>query len=100
MIHQFNFKMVYTTQSICYEINLDMSITEFINYVTNKIRTDFIVYNNYIIEIVEAGQFDNINGYDAELAPALQPTDLTLLEKYENNYKQISFYIRKNIYIS
>ena len=96
MIHRFYFKMVYTSQTIYYDINLDMSITEFINYVENKIRADLIIDNNYDIEIIEAGQFDNINGRDAELAPALEPSDLTLLEKYENNYKQTAFYIRKN----
>jgi hypothetical protein len=70
-----------------------MSITEFINYVKRKIRVDFDIDNNYSIEIVEAGQFNNENGRDAELAPALEYSNISIREKF-NNYKQTAFYIR------
>ena len=70
-----------------------MSITEFINYIKRKIRVDFDIDNNYAIEIVEAGQFNNENGRDAELAPALEYSVTTIREKF-NNYKQTAFYIR------
>ena len=91
--HSFYFKTVYTCQTINYDIDLDMSITEFINYVKGKIRVDFDIDNNYSIEIVEAGQFNNENGRDAELAPALEYSVTTIREKF-NNYKQVAFYIR------
>ena len=91
--HSFYFKTVYTCQTINYDIDLDMSITEFINYVKDKIRVDFNIDNNYAIEIVEAGQFNNENGRDAELAPALEYSVTTIREKF-NNYKQTAFYIR------
>ena len=94
--HSFYFKTVYTCQTINYDIDLDMSIENFINYVKDKIRVDFDIDNNYDIEIVNAGNPDNINGHDAELAPALEPSDTTIREKF-NNYKQIAFYIRKII---
>jgi hypothetical protein len=71
-----------------------MSIENFINYVKDKIRVDFNIDNNYDIEIVKAGNPDNINGHDAELAPALEPSDTSIRENF-NNYKQIAFYIRK-----
>jgi hypothetical protein len=58
-----------------------MSIAEFINYVKDKIRVDFNIDNNYDIEIVKAGNPDNINGHDAELAPALEATNYFILEK-------------------
>jgi hypothetical protein len=70
-----------------------MSISEFLNYVKDKIRHDLGVDNNYEIEIVEAGQFDNVNGRDAEVAPALEHSDTTIREKF-NNYNQTAFYIR------
>ena len=92
--HSFYFKTVYTCQTINYDIALDMSIENFINYVKDKIRVDFDIDNNYDIEIVKAGNPDNINGHDAELAPALEPSDTSIREKF-NNYKQIAFYIRK-----
>jgi len=93
--HSFYFKMVYTCQTINYDINLDMSIAEFINYVKDKIRVDFNIDNNYDIEIVKAGNPDNINGHDAELAPALEATNYTILQTYGDSYKQTAFYIRK-----
>ena len=92
--HSFYFKTVYTCQTINYDIDLDMSIENFINYVKDKIRVDFNIDNNYDIEIVKAGNPDNINGHDAELAPALEPSDTSIRENF-NNYKQIAFYIRK-----
>ena len=92
--HNFYFKLAYTCKTINYEINLDLSITDFINYVKNKIRIDFNIDSNKTIEIVEAGQFNNVNGRDAELAPALEISDKTIREKYENVYKQTAFYIR------
>ena len=94
--HSFYFKTVYTCQTINYDIDLDMSIENFINYVKDKIRVDFNIDNNYDIEIVKAGNPDNINGHDAELAPALEPSDTSIREEF-NNYKQIAFYIRKII---
>jgi hypothetical protein len=93
--HSFYFKTAYTCQTINYDINLDMSIENFINYVKDKIRVDFNIDNNYDIEIVKAGNPDNINGHDAELAPALEATNFTILQTYGDNYKQIAFYIRK-----
>ena len=72
--HSFYFKTVYTCQTINYDIDLDMSIANFINYVKDKIRVDFDIDNNYDIEIVKAGNPDNINGHDAELAPELEPS--------------------------
>ena len=92
--HSFYFKLAYTCQTINYDIDLDMSIENFINYVKDKIRVDFNIDNNYDIEIVKAGNPDNINGHDAELAPALEPSDTSIREKF-NNYKQTAFYIRK-----
>jgi hypothetical protein len=72
-----------------------MSIENFINYVKDKIRVDFNIDNNCDIEIVKAGNPDNINGHDAELAPALEATNYTILETFGDNYKQTAFYIRK-----
>ena len=99
MIHRFYFKMVDTSQTIYYDIDINSTIACFILNIKNKIRENFNIDNNYAIDIVEAGQFNNINGRDAELAPALEPSNLTLLQKYENNYKQTSFYIRNRIEI-
>ena len=55
--HSFYFKLVYTCQTVNYDIDLNMSMTEFINYVKDKIRVDFNIDNNCDIEIV--GIVDN-----------------------------------------
>ena len=60
-----------------------------------RARIDFNLQITEDIEIVEAGQYDNINGFNPELAPALQPSNVLLCEIYENIYKNITFYIRK-----
>jgi len=93
-VHSFYFKVVYTCETMNYDIDLDMSISDFINIVKNRARADFAINLNYTIEIVEAGQSDNVNGRDAELAPALECSDTTIREKYGDNYKYIAFYIR------
>ena len=46
------------------------------------------------MHIVESGQFDNINGFDPELAPELVDSDMTIREKYLNISGQVAFYIR------
>ena len=93
-VHSFYFKVVYTCETINYDIDLDMSISDFINIVKNRARADFAINLNYTIEIVESGQSNNVNGRDAELAPALECSDTTIREKYGDNYKYIAFYVR------
>ena len=96
MIHRFYFKMVDTSQTIYYDIELNTTIVCFILNIKHKVRENFNIDNNYAIDIVEAGQFDNINGRDAELAPALEPSNnITIRQKYEHNYKNTAFYIRR-----
>lgn len=92
--YSFYFKVAYTCQTNYYDINLDMSVSEFIEQVTTKARADFDINLNYNIEIVIAGQSNNVNGRDAEVAPALENSDMTIREKLGNKYKYVAFYIR------
>ena len=93
--YTFTFKLVYTTNTKNYTFKSDISIREFIREVRQRAPADFDLNCNEDIEIVEMGQFNNIYGHDAELAPALEESDRTLGELYENRYKFTSFYIRK-----
>jgi len=92
--YSFYFKVAYTCQTNYYEINMEMSISEFIKHVTTKARADFDINSNYNIEIVIAGQSNNVNGRDAEVAPALENSDMTIREKLGEGYKYVAFYIR------
>jgi hypothetical protein len=93
--YEFYFKLAYTCQTQNYLIDPNLSITNFIDDIKNIVPTHFDISPNEDIEIVEVGQPHNINGRDAELAPALKPTDLTIKQLYEHRYRQTAFYIRK-----
>ena len=97
------FKQVYTCKTKVYPINIHYTIAQLYEFITAKAYSDDfgINSNSYKIEIVEAGQFDNINGRDAELAPALDPnSDTTLRQKYGDNIKHKAFYIRPKLFIN
>ena len=93
--YTFSFKLVYTTNTKNYTFKSDLSIREFIREVRRRAPADFDLNCNEDIDIVEMGQFDNIYGHDAELAPALEESDRTLRDLYGTRHKSTSFYIRK-----
>ena len=97
------FKQVYTCKTQTYPVNINYTVAQLYEFITAKAFSDDfgINCNSYKIEIVEAGQFDNINGRDAELAPALDPnSDTTLRQKYGDNIKHKAFYIRPKLFIN
>ena len=90
----FYFKLVYTNRTKNYRINPDFTINEFLEDVRTRVRRDFDFSDNDSVDIVVAGQFNNINGRSAELAPALKGSDtFTVKDTFTN--KNTSFYIRK-----
>jgi hypothetical protein len=93
--YEFDFKLVYTCQTKKYFVRPNITLSQFIDDIKMRARGDFNLQITEDIEIVEAGQYYNINGRDPELAPALQPSNVLLSEIYENTYKNIAFYIRK-----
>ena len=94
--YQFYFKLAYTCQTKIYDINPNISIRNFIEDIRYRARYDFNIEQDEDIEIIEAGQPNNINGRDAELAPAIEPcSDYTIREIYGNTYRSTAFYIRK-----
>jgi hypothetical protein len=92
--YEFYFKLAYTCETRYYEVNADMSITDFISDIKNRARTDFEIQLDEDIEIVEAGQ-NSLNGQAAEMAPELEPSSATIREIYGNKYNLTAFYIRK-----
>jgi len=87
--------MIYTCQTKNYLVNPNISMNQFISEIKVRARGDFRLSINEDIEIAEAGHPNNINGHDAELAPALEPSNTSIRQIYENKYKQTAFYIRK-----
>lgn len=72
------------------------SITEFLSdkhFIFFKIKVNSGL-NMDKYELVVAGQYDNINGWEPELAPALEPSEKTLLEYFGDDLNYLSFYLR------
>ena len=77
-------KLAYTDTTKTYHVDDTLTTRELVTYIRENVYRDMNIENNRIIEVVETGQFDNVNGRDPELAPAFISSDNTL----------ISFYIR------
>jgi hypothetical protein len=86
-----SFKKVYTCKTVCYNIDANLTMKQFIGYIKSKAYNDFNIDNNYNIEIVEAGQIED------ELAPPVEPCETTISEKYGEKIKYTSFYIRPKL---
>jgi hypothetical protein len=87
-------KLAYTENTKTYHVDDTLTIRELLTYIRENVYHDMNIEHNRLIEIVETGQFDNVNGRDPELAPEFVPSDMTLTEKYGGNNSLISFYIR------
>jgi hypothetical protein len=93
------FSIAYTHHRREYEFSEDITIRELIEFIQKRVYTDFEFFpldpvEYPYIKIVEMGQYNNVNGYDSELAPAMQPSDETLKKRYIRNYENIGFFIR------
>lgn len=93
--YELYFKLAYSCQTKKYFVRSNVTLSQFIDDIKMRARSDFHLSDDEDVEIVEAGQYHNINGRDPELAPALQPSNVLLSEMYENTNKNIAFYIRK-----
>lgn len=93
--YTFYFKLAYTCQSKIYFVRPNITISQFIDDIKLRARGDFNLSDNEDIEIVITGQYDNVNGRDPELAPAIQPSNILLSQFYQNTHMNTSFYIRK-----
>ena len=87
-------KLAYTCRSIKYIIEFNSTVTQMIDHIKSRVRADLDIDRRFQLEIVEAGQFNNQNGRNSELAPALEPSDITLREKYNNIPYTVAFYVR------
>lgn len=82
-VMKFNYKVVYRNHVHSIEIESCKTISNLITEL--KIKSREYINNYYDIEVVEAGN---------EMSPKLEPSEMTLEEKYGNRYNFISFYIR------
>ena len=87
----FEFKLVYSSQSWVFRIRRILTVNQFINEVVNtqEFRSLVDINSFYHIDVVASG--NNING-DAELAPPISGTSEKFIDVFNPRYT--SFYIR------
>lgn len=99
----FNFKHAGGHYLSRYEININITMEVFLRSIKKKIAVECglgeengQISENVLntIDIIEGGQFNNINGRDAEIAPALEPSNKLFKYYFENRIDITSFYVR------
>lgn len=89
-------KIPYSEVRDIFEVPFNLTISQFIEYVNNQVRSKFKINKKFDIEIVE---IDNNNKkIPNELAPCMKPNNIeTLGQRYIKFYKKyhiMAFYIR------
>jgi hypothetical protein len=88
---KFNFKFVYTNITASYCLDIFKPINEILLLLIIKIRHDFNITNDLIIEIIESGQ----DFSPPELAPAIEYSEVIFKNLFPGrNSHNLSFYIR------
>jgi hypothetical protein len=99
----FTFKHVGGCHQSRHEVNIDGTMEEFLRIIKYLIAVECELCENpqaiddnvlNRIDIIEAGQFHNINGRDAELAPPLEPSNKLFKYYFEKRINTTAFYIR------
>lgn len=93
---ELEFKLAYSSAKFKMLVDIEQTVTDFIQFAKIKAKKMLNIPDNYEIEIVKASNYFHENGRDPELAPALSNSDYTLHEYYHDNiyYARISFYVR------
>lgn len=92
------FKLLHTEITKNINIDMNMTIDKFIKYVSECVRKDFRINDNYKIQIIKP--FNNVHNFtnDPEYAPALRSSILTLYDIYGDELsKDPIFYIRPTL---
>ena len=95
--YTFEFKITYSEEKTSIEFESQITIKEFVEQASIKIREIFPDINFASLDIVEAGQYNNSNGRNPELADRIDLVyniDSTLEDIFGNRWKNTAFYIR------
>ena len=97
MKYIFTFKVISTQQTLSIFAVSTSTIEEFIRNVKMLIYDNVVIPSNKTFDIVEAGHYNNSNGYAPELAEKLElmyNENDTLEKIYGTTWKTTSFYVR------
>jgi hypothetical protein len=94
-------KIAYTHHMCKFDFRMNTTMEDLINTIKKEAferfdpfidpTPDKSLFNDVLV--IEAGQYNNINGPQPEVAPPMEPSSITIQEKYEGKYDQIIFYI-------
>jgi hypothetical protein len=96
----FWFKLIMTSYSKSFYINIHWTLEEFLNNVKPKIINHFnsVLQTPYGIEIVNIDILDNVhlNGYPENSlnVKCILPENITFKERYKNQMNNLAFYVR------
>jgi len=95
---RFKVKLAYTHHVREFEFSVNTTIESMLDLIQSRAFGDFHPFLNETmfnsVKVIEAGQYNNVNGFDPELAPPMEPSNTTIREKYGTRYDQVAFYIR------
>lgn len=98
MKYTFTFKEITTQQTLRIFADSDSTIADVVENVKILIYDNLeSICLNKNFDIVEAGQYNNRNGFEPELADKLEfcyDENATLEQNFGNRWKNTSFYIR------
>jgi len=99
MRYEFTFKDILTQKKIILWVELNTTIGEFCDGVSDIINQELnLKKDEYDIEIVEAGHYNNTKGYAPELEisiDAYYPINATFEEIFKHRLNTTAFYIRR-----
>ena len=94
-------KIAYTHHVQKFNFRIDATMTDIIERIRKEAFEKFdpfidpspnrTLFNDVVV--IEMGQYNNVNGAHPEIAPPMEPSSITIYEKYAGKYDQIGFYI-------
>ena len=85
------FKVVRTTNYKNYNVNFNWTTEEFISIMREKVIRDFNLEN---VEFIDTQNDYHVSRIASEDAPAIQASNIKLIDKYGDKIQQVAFYIR------
>ncbi len=88
----FYIKEAYTSNFKIYKLSTQLTVREFISQIQTNAASEILFVNTAREDIVR--RIHVIEAGNGEEAPPLEPSDMTMLERYGDKLPFIAFYVR------